>query len=92
MGYQIFSSLSYGRSFDVVTNHNPLKWLDNARDPHSRLSRWSLGLQSSSFKIKHRPGKSHGNVDALSRIPDSSAKLAVPLVSAVNASGLQLEY
>ena len=71
-----------------MTDHNPLKWLDNARDPHSRLSRWSLSIQSYSFNIKHRLGKSSGNVDALSRIPDSSGKALASLVSAVNAPGL----
>ena len=59
-GIKYFRSYLYGRSFDVITDHSPLKWLDNARDPHSRLSRWSLSLQSYSFVIKHRPGKSYG--------------------------------
>ena len=90
-GIKYFRPYLYGRSFDVITDHNPLKWLDNARDPHSRLSRWSLSLQSYSFVIKHRPGKSHGNADALSRIPDSSERLVVPVVSAVDSPGLQLD-
>ena len=65
-GIKHFRPYLYGKDFDVITDHNPLKWLDNARDPHSRLSRWSLTLQSYAFSIKHRPGKLHGNVDALS--------------------------
>ena len=65
-GIKHFRPYLYAREFNVITDHNPLKWLDNARDPHSRLSRWSLALQSYAYAIKHRPGKSHGNVDALS--------------------------
>ncbi len=79
----------------MITDHNPLKWLDNARDPHSRLSRWSLSLQIYSYVIKHRPGRSHNNVDALSRIPSSfeteTSDNLVAMVNAIDSPGLQLQ-
>ncbi len=91
-GIKYFRPYLYGKSFDVITDHNPLKWLDNARDPHSRLSRWSLSLQSYSFVIKHRPGNKHGNVDALSRIPVSEPNEIVEIpISAIDQPGLQLD-
>eukprot|EP00794_Sanderia_malayensis_P004315 gene4315-biopygen3502 len=87
-GIKYFRPYLYGHEFDVITDHNPLKWLDNARDPHSRLSRWSLSLQSYSYVIKHRPGRSHGNADALSRMP---ANHITPFVNAIDSPSLQLE-
>ena len=52
-----FRPYLFGKEFDIITDHNPLRWLDNAKDPHFRLSRWSLTLQSYSFNIRHRSGK-----------------------------------
>ena len=58
----------YGKKFTIVTDHRPLKWLLNLKDPTSRLARWALLLSEYDFDIAHRPGRKHGNVDALSRI------------------------
>ena len=91
-GIKHFRPYPYGKMFDIVTDHNPLKWLDNARDPHSRLSRWSLTLQSYTFNIKHRPGKLHGNADALSRMPHPEEPPAIETnVYAIESPGLQLD-
>src|SRR5690606_28968294 len=46
-----------------------LQWLHNNRDYSSKLMRWSLALQDYNFKVIHRPGSSHRNVDALTRPP-----------------------
>ena len=64
-----FRPYLYGRKFVVVTDHNPLRWLYNIKDPMGRLGRWALTLQSYDFEIQHRPGKRHGNADGLSRRP-----------------------
>jgi len=87
-GIKHFRPYLYGKEFEVITDHNPLKWLGNARDPHSRLSRWSLALQSYAFSIKHRPGKLHGNVDSLSRLPDNNCNVSI---AAIDSPGLQLD-
>ena len=71
-GIKHFQPYLYGREFDIVTDHNPVKWLDNAQDPHSRLSRWLLALQSYAFIIKHRPGKVHCNVDTFKKARKTS--------------------
>ena len=57
-----------GRHFQIVTDHRSLEWLDRLKETNSRLTRWSLALQSFDFSITHRPGKDNGNADALSRI------------------------
>lgn len=62
-----FKCYLYGQKFTIITDHRPLKWLLSLKDPTSRLARWSLLLSSYDFEIVHRPGKKHGNVDALSR-------------------------
>ncbi len=49
------------------TDHKPLEWLATMSDAHGRRGRWIDLLQDYSFKIVHRPGMRHANVDALSR-------------------------
>lgn len=68
-GVKYFRHYLFGRKFTVITDHNPLRWLMDIKNPAGRLARWSLTLQEYDITIKHRPGKAHQNADALSRIP-----------------------
>ncbi|GFW43657.1 retrovirus-related Pol polyprotein from transposon 297 [Trichonephila clavipes] len=54
-----------GNSFLVMTDHNPLVWLNRNVSSSHRLMRWAL--QPYNFRIVHRSGKSHKNADSLSR-------------------------
>ncbi|GFV11875.1 transposon Tf2-9 polyprotein [Trichonephila clavipes] len=56
-----------GNSFLVMTDHNPLVWLNRNVSSNPRLMRWALALQLYNFRIVHRSGKSHKNADSLSR-------------------------
>ncbi|GFY17177.1 retrovirus-related Pol polyprotein from transposon 297 [Trichonephila clavipes] len=56
-----------GNSFLVMTDHNPLVWLNRNVKSNPRLMRWALALQPYNFRIVHRSGKSHKNADSLSR-------------------------
>ncbi|GFY11962.1 retrovirus-related Pol polyprotein from transposon 297 [Trichonephila clavipes] len=56
-----------GNSFLVMTDHNPLVWLNRNVSSNPRLMRWALALQPYNFRIEHRSGKSHKNADSLSR-------------------------
>ena len=58
----------YGRHFEVVTDPNPLAWLNSVRGSNHRLERWALSLQEYSFTIRARTGKLNANADALSRL------------------------
>ena len=58
-----------GRHFRIITDHKALSYLQKMCNANARLTRWSLALQPFSFSITHRPGKQHGNADALSRQP-----------------------
>ena len=58
-----------GRNFLVRTDHHALKWLMSFKQPEGQVARWLERLQEYNFTVKHRPGLSHANVDALSRKP-----------------------
>uniref|UniRef100_A0A8C5QKE1 ribonuclease H n=1 Tax=Leptobrachium leishanense TaxID=445787 RepID=A0A8C5QKE1_9ANUR len=47
----------YGRSFTVMTDHNPLVWLNRVAGENGRLLRWSLALQPFNFSINIGPGR-----------------------------------
>ena len=71
-----------GSHFTVVVDHQVLKWLMSLRDPTGRLARSALTLQGYDFTIQYRPGKDHGNVDALSqRVHTISQQLIVTKTS-----------
>ena len=60
-----------GRKFTIRTDHGSLTWLSNIKEPEGQLARWIEQLQEYHFTIVHRPGRKHGNADALSRRPCS---------------------
>ncbi|GFU33140.1 retrovirus-related Pol polyprotein from transposon 17.6 [Trichonephila clavipes] len=51
----------------VMTDHNPLVWLNRNVSSNPRLMRWALALHPYNFRIVYRSGKSHKNADSLSR-------------------------
>lgn len=67
--------------FTIITDHRPLlslRKLDVTHDPTGRRGRWALELDPYQWTIKHKEGKKHTNVDAMSRIPLSQQDLVVP--------------
>lgn len=73
---KIFRPYLIGRKFTVILDHIALKWLKETTDTNSRICRWSLKLQDYDFDIVHRPGSTHANADALSRIPATKIDIA----------------
>lgn len=63
-----FRPYVYGRFFLIYTDHRPLVYLVNLKNPSSRLMRWKLELSEYDFNIIHKPGRLNSNADALSRI------------------------
>ncbi|KAL4101226.1 hypothetical protein QTP88_021246 [Uroleucon formosanum] len=67
-GIKQFRPYLYGRKFTILSDHRPLAWLFNLKDPLSKLARWRIQLEQYDYVIKHKPGAQNGNVDALSRM------------------------
>ncbi|MEO0683466.1 MAG: reverse transcriptase domain-containing protein [Cyanobacteria bacterium J06649_11] len=59
----------HGRQFTIWTDHKPLNYILNAKDPTGKLTRWALTLQAYDFVIEYRKGINNGNADGISRIP-----------------------
>ena len=75
--------------FLIESDHQPLAYLFNetkgiSTTALSRIQRWALTLSAYQYTIRHKPGKSLSNADALSRLPrpvtTSSDKLPGDLV------------
>lgn len=63
-----FRHYLYGRQFIIKTDHRPLVWLHNLKEPNTRLQRWKIKLEEYDFKIEYIQGKENKVADALSRI------------------------
>ena len=68
-GTKTFRPYLFGHRFKIVTDHKPLNWLFNCKDPGSRLVRWRLKLEEYDYEIQYKKGKINCNADALSRFP-----------------------
>lgn len=63
-----FRHYLYGRKFKLRTDHKPLVWLANLKEPNSKLIRWKIKLNEYEFDIQHVQGKDNKVADALSRL------------------------
>ena len=73
-GVKKFHSYLFGHPFSLVTDHKPLITLlhEHRAIPTSvsaRIQRWALTLSMYEYRIMFKPSGSHGNADALSRLP-----------------------
>ena len=57
-----------------MTDHNPLTWIMNVKDPGSRLLRWRIHLGEFDYEITYKRGPQNMNADALSRIRSVTAE------------------
>ena len=58
-----------GTRFCIRTDHAPLRFVVQAKDPEGQLARWIDYLSTFDFEIQYRPGQRHLNADSLSRRP-----------------------
>ncbi|KRZ03458.1 Transposon Ty3-G Gag-Pol polyprotein [Trichinella pseudospiralis] len=78
-----FRPYLYGQRFLVRTDHSCLRWLRNFKEPEGQVARWLESLAELDFEVEHRPGRLHGNADALSRT--SCAQCGKPMKSSMCA-------
>ncbi|KRX33182.1 Retrovirus-related Pol polyprotein from transposon [Trichinella murrelli] len=78
-----FRPYLYGQRFLVRTDHSCLRWLRNFKEPEGQVARWLESLAELDFEVEHRPGRLHGNADALSRT--SCAQCGRPMKSSMCA-------
>jgi hypothetical protein len=65
MGY--FHHYLLGAKTTVRTDHGSLQWLKQMKNPTDQVARWITRLEAYDWNIVHRPGRQHGNADAMSR-------------------------
>lgn len=64
---QYFRPSLFGKRFTIVTDHKPLTWLMNFKQPNSKIIRWRLQLQEYDFEVIYKKGSQNVIADALSR-------------------------
>jgi hypothetical protein len=69
--------LDNGMEFLLRTDHKPLLTLTTTTNPTRKVAGWITKLQGYRFQVQYREGKSHSNVDGLSRARSSNIQDAV---------------
>ena len=73
-GVQKFHTYIFGRKFTLVTDHQTLTTILGPKKgipsvAEARLQRWAILLSAYTYDIEFRNTATHGNADALSRLP-----------------------
>lgn len=76
-----FRPYLFGRKFKIITDHKPLQWIMNLKEPNSRLTRWRLKLSEYDFTIVYKQGKANTNADALSRVEINNDEISSIIVN-----------
>ena len=84
-GVKRFRQYLLGRSFTIVSDHKPLKYLfsETCVTPalaSARIQHWAWTLGAYNYTMEYKPGQDHGNADMLSRLllPESPSEVPIP--------------
>ena len=66
--FKKFYQYLYGKHFRVETDHQPLKYLQTARQLNGRLMRWAMYLQQFDYTVINIKGSENSGADCLSRL------------------------
>ena len=64
-----FKCYLYGQKITVRTDNSAVSWLHRSKDPVGLPARWIEMIDTYDITFQHRPGRKHGNADALSWYP-----------------------
>ena len=82
-GVKKFHPYLFGRSFTILSDHQPLKHLfgESRATPSmasARIQRWALTLSAYKYTMAYKSGVQHANADVLSRLPLPESPAHVP--------------
>jgi hypothetical protein len=77
-----FRPYLFGQRFTLYTDHQAVKALKSEKDLDGRLARWAIKLQPFQFDVQYKPGKTHTNEDALSRLYENTPVNSVNTIEA----------
>lgn len=81
-----FRPYLYGRKFVIRTDHKPLQWLHNLKEPNSKLQRWKIKLEEFNFDIEYLSGKENKVADALSRVEIHAHEMEADEIKSTDAT------
>ena len=64
-----FKHYLLGQKFIIRTDHAPLIWLRNFKEPEGLIARWISIIETNDYTIQYRPDRHHQNADSSSRKP-----------------------
>ena len=73
----LFRPYLFNAEFTVITDHNPLVYLNNLTINSNRLTKWRLRLAEFKFTVKYKKGEENTNADSLSRVEEKVEELPV---------------
>ena len=78
-GCEHFRQYLQGVKFKLRTDHNPLVWLRNMKEPKRPYSGWIMRLEQFEYEMIYRAGKEHANADFNSRVgnPEGIVKVSI---------------
>lgn len=84
-----FRPYLFGNKFTLFTDHKPLQYVFNIKDPSSKLVRWRLSLEEFDYDIKYCAGTQNVVADGLSRIKIESNEINNSVASSVKNTLMQ---
>lgn len=64
-----FHHYLFGQTVKLRTDNAAVSWMRNLKNPTGQVARWLQHIETYDITVTHRPGRLHGNSDAMSRIP-----------------------
>ena len=68
-----FKDYLWGSAFEVLTDNNPISYLQTSAKLGATEQRWAMQLAQYNFTIKYRPGRVNTAADAFSRMPSCNS-------------------